>query len=382
MGEHWRACVAAIVAAAALAGCASGSGKPDAPTRPAVVYQVPAPGAAPVAVDAAFAPLTGWVADAHLQALTAFRKSCPRLLRQPTNYAIGRDGMAGRVADWIPPCQAAESVEASDAAARAFFERWFEPIATGNGADGLFTGYYEPMLKGSWRRSARFTVPLYRMPGKMRRMPTRDQIQKGALARRGLELLWVDDPVDAFFLEIQGSGRVRMDDGSVVGVEYAGQNGHPYFPIGRALVQWGEMDMESVSMAAIREWMRRNPARTPALKAMNRSQIFFRLRDIEEARGAMGIRLTAGRSLAVDPRHLPLGAPLWMDLAGAPGGNGALRRLVVAQDTGGAIKGAVRGDLFWGVGDEAAATAGAMRARGRVWLLVPRARTVGVTAKK
>ncbi|MCC7273878.1 MAG: MltA domain-containing protein [Alphaproteobacteria bacterium] len=380
MRGRWRRGLA-VAWIAALAGCA-GSGA-DRPAPGPVQRSVAGPAAARDApVDPAYASLAGWRDDGQAAALAAFRKSCSRLLRQPTQYPVGRDGIAGRIGDWAGPCQAADAVEATDAAARAFFERWFEPLPANGADDGLFTGYYEPVLKGSWRRTAKFSVPLYRAPGKLRRMPTRAQIERGALARRGLELLWVDDPIDAFFLEIQGSGRVHMADGSVVGVEYAGQNGHPYFPVGRALVRWGELDADGMSMAAIREWMRRNPSRVRSLTALNRSHVFFRVREIEEARGAMGIRLTAGRSLAVDPRYLPLGAPVWLDLAGAPTGDSRLRRLVVAQDTGGAIKGPARGDLFWGVGDEAAAAAGPMRARGRAWLLVPRERTAGVTAAR
>ncbi len=378
MGWGWRWALVAI-AAAALGGCGTtqsiGTGAKRAATANAAAVAGPP-------VDPAFATLAGWQGDDMATALTAFRTSCGRLLRQPASYALGPDGVAGRTGDWADPCRAADSVAPTQFAARRFFEQWFLPIPLGGGEPGLFTGYYEPELRGSWKRTAKFDTPLYRMPQNMRRMPTRAQIQNGALARRGLELLWVDDPVDAFFLEIQGSGRVRMADGSVVGVEYGGQNGHPYFPVGRALVQWGEMDMESVSMPAIRDWMRRNPTRMRALKATNQSHIFFRLREVPGARGAMGVPLTAGRSVAVDPKHVPLGVPVWLDLGETPTPDRTLRRLVVAQDTGGAIKGGVRGDLFWGVGEQAAAAAGAMRARGRAWMLVPRQRTAGVAAAR
>ncbi|WP_374447111.1 murein transglycosylase A [Stella sp.] len=377
MAGWWRTAAAAGLMAA-LAACGAGEtgrGAGAAGGRPVVT-------AGGVVIDASYAPLPGWAEDDASAAVAAFRQSCVRLLRQPASYPLGPDGLAGRVSDWVEPCRAAEQVPAGPAAARRFFEQWFQPLALGGGESGLFTGYYEPELRGSRTRTAKFDTPLYRMPPKMRRMPTRGEIQNGALARRGLELLWVDDPVDAFFLEIQGSGRVRLTDGTVVGVEYAGQNGHPYYPVGRALVRWGELDNEAVSMAAIRDWMRRNPHRMRTLKATNQSHIFFRLKDTVGARGAMGVPLTAGRSLAVDPRNVPLGVPVWVDLADAPTVGGIVRRLVVAQDTGGAIKGPVRGDLFWGVGDEAAAAAGAMRARGRAWMLVPRQRTLGISASR
>jgi membrane-bound lytic murein transglycosylase A len=377
MTAWWR-CGAAAGVMAALAACGTDEGgrtAGGAGGRPVVT-------ASGVVIDASYAPLPGWADDDASGAVAAFRQSCPRLLRQPTSYTLGPDGIAGRISDWVEPCRAAEQVQPGPVAARRFFEQWFQPLALGGGETGLFTGYYEPELRGSLTRTAKFDTPLYRMPPKMRQMPTRAQIQAGALARRGLELLWVDDPVDAFFLEIQGSGRVRLTDGTVVGVEYAGQNGHPYFPVGRALVRWGELDNESVSMASIREWMRRNPSRMRELKAQNQSHIFFRQKDVVGARGAMGVPLTAGRSLAVDPKSVPLGVPLWVDLADAPTAGRIVRRLVVAQDTGGAIKGAVRGDLFWGVGEEAGAAAGAMRARGRAWVLVPRQRTVGIAAAR
>ena len=368
------ACLAAILAACGSTGDKAGSAGSWGSGRGAPVAGGP--------VDPVYAPLPGWGHDDATGALAAFRVSCARLMRQPASNMLGPEGIAGRASDWHEPCRAADGVEGGPVAARRFFERWFLPVALGGGESGLFTGYYEPELRGSWTRTAKYSTPLYRMPPKSARMPTRGQIQNGALARRGLELMWVDDPVDAFFLEIQGSGRVRMTDGSVVGVEYAGQNGHPYHPVGRTLVRWGELDLESVSMASIRDWMRRNPNRMHELKATNASHIFFRQREIVGARGAMGVPLTPGRSLAVDPRNVPLGVPLWIDLAEAPTNDGTLRRLVVAQDTGGAIKGAVRGDVFWGVGEQAGAAAGGMRASGRAWMLVPRQRTAGVSAAR
>ncbi|BBK36109.1 murein transglycosylase [Allostella sp. ATCC 35155] len=361
-----------------LAACGTGDGG----SRQGAAGGRPVVTASGVVIDASYAPLPGWDGDDASAAVQAFRQSCARLLRQPASYPLGPDGIAGRVSDWVGPCRAAEQVAPGPEAARRFFEQWFEPLVLGGGQTGLFTGYYEPELRGSLTRTAKFDTPLYRMPPKSRRMPTRAQIQNGALARRGLELLWVDDPVDAFFLEIQGSGRVRLTDGRVIGVEYAGQNGHPYHPVGRTLVSWGELELESVSMVAIRDWMRRNPKRMAALKATNPSNIFFRLKDAVGARGAMGVPLTTGRSLAVDPKSVPLGVPVWVDLADAPSAGQIVRRLVVAQDTGGAIKGAVRGDLFWGVGEAAGAAAGGMRARGRAWMLVPRQRTLGISAAR
>ena len=205
--------------------------------------------------------------------------------------------------------------------------------------------------------------------GRLVPYPTRAEIEHGALGGMGLAFLWVNDPVDAFVLQIQGSGRVRLGDGTLVNVGYDGENGRPYVAIGRLLVERGEMKREDVSLAAIRAWLAAHPDAAPALMDGNPSYVFFR--EIKGAApiGAEGAVLTAGRSLAVDAKFLPLGVPLWLDAAqdGA-----ALRRLVVAQDTGGAIRGPVRGDLFCGFGPAAEAQAGRMRATGAYYLLLPR----------
>ena len=202
-------------------------------------------------------------------------------------------------------------------------------------------------------------------------------IDRGALNGRGLELLWVDDAVDRFFLEIQGSGQVRLPDGGMVRVGYADQNGRPYRAIGKDLIEIGAVPREQMSMQAIRAWLEANPAEAPAMMARNPSVVFFsELKNLAAADGplgAQGVPLTPGRSLAVDRKFLPLGAPVWLDTtAPAPGGERPLRRLVIAQDTGGAIRGPVRGDLFWGAGPEAERLAGHMKSPGRLYLLLPR----------
>ena len=337
---------------------------------------VPHPGAAPeVHMAPEFRTLSGWADDDHAAALPALAQSCGWFDGLPPDRPLG-NGSAGTAGHWQEACAAALAVPAGDrAAARRFFETWFVPVAVrnDNGGIGLFTGYYAPELRGSWQRSERYSVPLYRRPPPGRRLPARADIVSGALTGRGLELLWVDDPVDAFFLEIQGSGNVVLDDGSRIGIGYHAWNGHPYFAIGRALIDRGEATREEMSMALIRDWLRRNPDQAQDLMNLNRSYIFFRLRDSAEVVGALEVPLTAGRSLAVDRTHIPLGVPLWLDIADDPTvPGGRLRRLVLAQDTGGAIRGAVAGDLFWGYGDDAGRLAGAMQARGRYHMLVPR----------
>ncbi len=267
-------------------------------------------------------------------------------------------------------------------------------VAGPDGSDGLFTGYYEPELRGSRKRTAAYTVPLYRQPpdlvkvetegetqvgrmvdGRLRPYHTRKAIDGGVLAGQGLELLWLADPIDAFFLQAQGSGRVRLSDGGSLRVGYAASNGLPPTIIGRVLVERGELTKEAATMQTVRQWLRDRPAEATALMQMNARYIFFREIPGDGPLGALGVALTPGRSLAVDPKRLPLGAPLWLDTTyptGTPEAGQPLRRLVVAQDTGGAIKGAVRGDLYWGSGEDALRYAGPMKQRGRYYLLLPK----------
>lgn len=241
-------------------------------------------------------------------------------------------------------------------------------------SEGLFTGYFEVELNGSRQRQGRYQTPIYRQPPELSSGPrySRAEIEDGALAGRGLELLWVDDPVDAFFLEIQGSGRVRLEDGSAVRVGYDGKNGLPYVPVGRLLAERGEIPRPQVTMISIRDWMNQHPEAGAALRRENPSYVFFREQADEGALGAEGIVLTPERSLAVDRAYIALGLPIWLEADERFAAAESVRRLVVAQDTGGAIKGPVRGDLFWGIGPAAAWRAGVMNARGRFYLLLPR----------
>jgi membrane-bound lytic murein transglycosylase A len=330
-----------------------------------------------------FAGLAGWNEDRVAAALPALLRSCRKLLAKSDDTAVAAKSKSmdfGTVADWRPACAAAEAVPAGDEkAARQFFEANFVPFLAGNNGepDGLFTGYFEITLNGSRKRGGSYQTPLYRRPPEPG-LYTRAEIEDGALAGQGLELLWVDDPVAAFFLEIQGSGRVNLPDGGVIRVGYDGKNGKPYVPVGRMLIERGELARDKVTMNAIRRWMAENPKKAASLRRENPSYVFFR--EIpslsrspgEGPLGAQQVPLTAGRSLAVDRAFIPLGAPIWIDVRQRFAPNDEIRRLVVAQDTGGAIKGPVRGDLFWGHGKEAASGAGAMNARGRYYLLLPK----------
>jgi membrane-bound lytic murein transglycosylase A len=373
----------AVLLLLALAAAACSSSQParrPLATGPAVPV---APRAAALSlIPARFADLPGWTSDQHAEGLLALQRSCAKMTGRWSEEWFGGNELFGRVAHWQRICDAAYRVGFDDRAARRFFEGNFQPYRAINGSTdlGLFTGYYEPVLRGSWYPYGPYTVPIYRLPpeaalanGRAVPMPSRAQIETGALSGRGLELLWVDDPADAFFLHIQGSGQVEMTDGSRVRVGFAGKNGHSYFPIGAELVRLGEVPQERMSMQAIRSWLATHPRQAPGLMALNGSYVFFRLIDGEGPIGAQGVPLMPGRSMAVDPSYVPYGVPLWIDttdpiITGAP-----LRRLVVAQDTGGAIKGPIRGDLFWGSGEHAGASAGLMRQPGRWFLLLPKA---------
>lgn len=349
---------------------------------------------------ATFADLPGWSDDRVAAALPALALSCDRLSRLPADRGIGPGGVGGRAADWRAPCAALADLPAGDdTAARAYFQRWFQPLrAAGRaGTDGLFTGYYEAELEAARTKGGPYRTPIYRRPpelvqvdlgafvpdlrgrrlagrvvdGQLKPYPDRAALEDGALTGRGLELFWAKDPVDVFFLQIQGSGRVRLPDGGQVRIGYAGHNGHSYVSIGRLLVDRGEMALDAVSMQSLRDWMAADKARAAALMRENPAFVFFRELDGPGPVGAAGVPLTPERSLAVDSAFWPYGAPVWVD-AGDDRGGPRLRRLLVAQDTGGAIKGPVRGDVFWGFGNEAAARAGAMRMTGGAWLLLPK----------
>jgi membrane-bound lytic murein transglycosylase A len=379
-----------------LGGCAE-ERKPAEPAPP------PTPELTLASVD--FADLPGWAEDDPRDALAAFRRSCGRWQKQPPERSVGgQGGFAGTIADWLAVC--ADAASATDA--RTFFETRFAPFAVGDRSEreGLFTGYYEPLLRGARAPDAVHRYPLYRRPPdlvgvdlgqfdpelegrriggrveKGRLVPYADRaaIEAGALSGRQLELLWVDDPVDRFFLEIQGSGQVRLPDGRTVRVGYADQNGRPYRAIGKDLIEIGAIPRERMSMQAIRAWLNANPTAAPGMMARNPSYVFFTELDGLAAEsgplGAQGVPLTPGRSLAVDRKFLPLGAPVWVaTVAPEPEGDRPLRRLMVAQDTGGAIRGPVRGDVFWGAGPEAEHLAGHMKSPGRLYILLPRSLT-------
>ena len=345
---------------------------------------------------ASYRDLPGWTRDDPSAALPALLKSCAVLVKGGDDQAVG---IAGTVADWRGPCADAAQVAAGDqAAARALFERDFVPFRASNNdqTEGLFTGYYEAELHGSLTKTDQFNVPLYHRPAdlisvdlgqfrpslkgqriagklagtKLVPYATRTEIEAGALAGHGLEFVWVDDAADAFFLGVQGSGRVILPDSQVLRVGYDGENGQPYVTIGRVLAAEG-VPADQITMPYLRQWIADHGPDGTALMDKNPSYIFFRELKGDGPMGAEGVALVPGRSAAVDRGFVPLGLPFWVDTTDPVEPSGRLQRLFVAQDVGGAIRGPVRADLFFGYGPEAANHAGLMKGRGSSWLLLP-----------
>ena len=337
-----------------------------------------------------FDQLPGWVEDDLTQLWPAFLASCEVMIRR---------------AGWQEICSDAQQLSVVDGAGmRSFFESRFLPHQVRNvdgSVSGMVTGYYEPLLRGSRTRGGLFQTPLYRTPGDLLTIDlgsvypelknmrlrgrlsgnkvvpyhTRAELMQNGLAP-GLELVWVDNAIDAFFLQVQGSGRVALADSKeTIRIAYADQNGHPYKSIGRYLVERGELKAEQASMQGIKAWAAANPHRLQELLNANPSFVFFKEEKILDPdkgpRGALGVPLTARRSIAIDPQFISLGAPVFVSTT-RPNSDLPLRQLMMAQDTGGAIRNPVRADFFWGFGDEAGELAGKMKQAGQMWLLIPK----------
>lgn len=350
----------------------------------------------------AFSELRGWSEDDHGAALAALHRSCAEIIARGQGFSRA-SAYGGMRDDWLALCRRVTGLRRP--AARQFFETEFIPVLVGDleRPQGLFTGYYEPEVKGSRRSSSRYGVPLYRRPpdliafdeaarrttslsygrlvdGKPVPYYTRKEIESGVLAGRGLELLWLSDWADAFFLQVQGSGRVRLDDGSLVRVAFAGKTGLPYTAIGGILARRGDIPPAEVSMQSIRAWMAKHPDKARELMWENQSYVFFQeLSAFDPALGPPGaqkVPLTPQRSIAIDRAYWAFGTPIWLDAEVPSGSDGAMvpfRRLLIAQDTGTAIKGRARGDVFWGAGEPAALVAGHMKSPGRMAALLPKA---------
>ncbi len=367
--------------------------QPESP--PLVVAPPPSPPVpepdteTPQLVAARWPDLPGWQADDVAQAWPALRRSCAALTGD---------------ARWHAVCAAAEALgdQPDEARVQTYFTANFRPWQVRNGdgsADGLVTGYYEPMIRGSLTRSARSAWPIHGVPDdlisveladarpELKGLRLRGRLDgrrlvpywtRGEMAAQGEDfeapvIAWADDPIALFFLQVQGSGRIALPDGRFLRIGYAEHNGHPYKSIGRWLIDNGEMTLANASMQGIQRWARAHPRRLRELLDQNPSYVFFRTLPANDdgPLGALGVPLVAGRSIAVDTRAVPLGAPVFLATT-EPNSSKPLRRLVMAQDTGGAIKGGVRADFFWGFGDAAGAQAGRMRQRGQMWVLLPK----------
>lgn len=345
-----------------------------------------------------FNALPGWDSDDLDGTIEALGRSCAKLKAQDQAKLFGDPAWNITVGNWAAACNKIESGQAA-ADPRAFFQIYFTPYAATSGAykQGLFTGYYEAALKGSRTRSDIYNTPLLARPadlvmvelgdfrdalkgqriagrvvnGNLKPYETRADIDGGKL-KDAVPLVWVDDPVDAFFLQIQGSGRVMLDDGHEIRVGYAAQNGHVYYAIGRELVKRGLMEKDQVSMQSIRAWLSAHPDQAAEFMNLNPSYVFFDELKGDGPLGAQNVALTPLRSMAVDRTKVPYSTPLWLDIPAPVPGVADIKRLVIAQDTGGAIKGPIRGDFYWGYGPQATHNAGLMKATGRYWLLLPR----------
>ncbi|HLA02254.1 MAG TPA: MltA domain-containing protein [Aestuariivirga sp.] len=355
--------------------------------------------AKPVLTAVPFAQIESWAADDHAAALAAFQRSCDEILA--SGHGFERNvRFGGRREDWLDVCEKALQSKS----ARQFFEEQFAALRVTDPVrpEGLFTGYYEPEAEGSRTAGNGYGVPIYRKPDdlvsfdratekqinlKYGRMVqgrpagyfTRREIEEGALRGRGFEIVWLKSWVDAFFIHVQGSGRIRFEDGSTMRLAYGAKTGQPYTGIGGLLVERGVLTRANMSMQALRKWMKNNPRSARELMWENKSFVFFREVKVDDpslgAPGAQKVPLTPLRSMAVDRSLWMFGTPIWLDAkvpSGAAGEMQSFRHLMIAQDTGTAIKGHVRGDVYWGWGEKAALIAGHMKSPGSMIVLLPK----------
>ncbi len=349
-----------------------------------------------------FSDLPNWDQENFVGFAQAYKRSCEKVLNKSTQSNLGSNPIFGKAQEWQIACRKFAKINQNSAAQiKFFFEQNFIPYAAraGQNPEGLFTGYFEAGLNGSRTRKGVYQTPLRARPddlvmvnlgqfreelkgqriagrvqgGQLKPYETHEEIINGKLpAAQDKALVWVDSAVDAFFLQIQGSGIVSLDDGSIMRVGYAGQNGHPYYAVGRELVKNGSLSKSDVSLQSIKKWMRDNPSRAQDLMTTNKSYVFFREVKGDGPVGGQNVALTADRSLAIDRSLIAYGMPVWLSAEHPQAGQAPINRLMVTQDTGGAIRGPVRGDYFWGFGDKAEATAGLMKSKGRYWFLLPK----------
>ncbi len=344
-----------------------------------------------------FNQLAYWQEDDHTHALAAFKRSCSVIHKMNAKAQFSPIKQAGKVKSWQKICSKAEKVPKHDnVAARKFFETWFEPYQVGDrfNPDGLFTAYYLPLLQVSSKPDARYNVPIYARPTDLTKLfkhgrsmvvqiknnrylpyPDRAAIKEGAIHKTAPVLFWGNNEIDVFFAQIQGSAIVQLPNQKQFVIGYAGTNGHPYTSIGKVLVEKGALTMQTVSMQTIRAWLDAHPDQLHEILNTNASYVFFKILKDDQPVGTQQVPLTPKRSLAIDTRYIPLGAPIWLN-TNLPHYDNAeqwtpFNQLLIAQDTGGAIKGIVRGDIYLGGGEQATFIAGHMNNLGQYWLLLP-----------
>ena len=354
----------------------------------------------PLFVETDIDSLPGWNNDKVLNAFPALQKSCRSILKKLNRRQSSKKTLK-KHSSWQNVCDQITTNSFGEDSFREFLKSKFNAyqIRYRGSDEGLFTGYYEPTLDGSLKLSREYKTPIYPKPtdlihvnlgewkeslnnsrilgrvvgNKLKPYFSRSDISKGALDREITPILWLKSEIDAFFLHIQGSGRVVLPDGEVYRLGYAGKNGRKYYPIGRYLAEIGAIPKENISMQSIKKWLRENPGKKKDVMNMNPSYVFFRkLNGKDGPIGAQGVVLTSGRSLAVDRHYSKLGAPIWLSANFEDEEGKKLQRLMVAQDTGGAIKGPIRGDVFWGSGKTAERLAGTMKAKGSMYVFYPK----------
>ena len=336
-----------------------------------------------------FNQLPGWNEADVKKSLTAFQLSCKAFLKQEPNQPVGSDHIELKAKDWHPACKAALSIHSIyESSARQFFETWFYPIEFSKTKPnhGLFTGYYMPQLKGNLTRTKQFNTPIYGLPKNFNwsnqvkkanhgSYYTREDIDKGALRKKAPVIAWINSPIERLFLEIEGAGVIRLANGKNLYLGYAGENGAPYTSIGSVLIKKGIMTKDNASKRAIKRYLEGQPKNGNNILHKNKSFVFFQYLKQPNTLGAQGMTLTPGYSLAIDTKWIPLGAPLWLNTT-IPDvrhdNEKQFQRLMIAQDTGGAITGLMRGDIYWGSGIKAAFLGEHMKNAGRYWLFLPK----------
>ncbi len=327
-----------------------------------------------------FGQLPGWNDTNVKKSLLAFQRSCKIFLKQHPGQSVGSELINLKAKDWHPACEAALMLHADqEIAARLFFEKWFYPIELSKtkSTHGLFTGYYMPRLKGNLTKTAQYTIPIYGIPQHINNLSnfTREKIDNGALDNKAPVIAWVKSPVERLFMEIEGAGVIQLPNGKSLFLGYAGENGAPYTSISHVLIKKGILTKDNASKQRIKRYLESRPAKAKEILHANKSFVFFQHLKQSIALGAQGMGLTPGYSLAVDKKWVPLGTPLWLSTKipeGQHDHHKKFQRLMIAQDTGGAIKGLMRGDIYWGSGKKATYLGEHMKNEGHYWLFLPK----------